>query len=188
MNCGVLMYNKRDYRLVIGLGSRAVEIRPPFNIAFSGLESVQNRNLNKCNVTIYGLKSDTRQRLIKYELDRQNYIPMYLDIGYDGLLYQAFKGSVRIGKMSREGASWKVDIECKDGGFDYLNAYTNRVVEGRNNAIDAILQDMPNTGRGAITKLEETTRPKVLVGSSSELLSKIGQGREFYIKDEKSIS
>lgn len=175
----------RDFKLTIGIGATKVEIVPPFNIGFSAVENTFNRALNKLNVTIPGLKESTRQRLIKYELDKSKYLPIELLVGYQGKMYRAFKGSVRTGELSRNGAQFVNTLECYDGWPDFNEAYTSRTVVGRELAIDAILEDMPNTNKGTITTLTETLRPKVLVGSSSELLSKIAQGKEFYIKDEK---
>lgn len=175
---------RRDYKLTIGIGSTKVVIEPPFNIGFSALESSLNRSLNKMNVTIPGLKESTR-KLVKKELDKETYIPIELLIGYEGSLYRAFKGSVRIGELAREGAIFVNTLECYDGWPDFTEAYTSRTVSGTELAVDAILRDMPNTDKGSITKLTETLRPRVLVGSSSDLLAKISEGKEFYIKDEK---
>lgn len=175
----------RDFILKIGLGSSMVEIRPPLNISFSATENIFNKALNKLNLKIPGLQKSTREKLIKYELDRNKYFPVSLEIGYEGKLYRAFKGSVRTGELSREGAMFTNSLECYDGHPDFTQAFTSRTVSGRSLSIDAILEDMPNTNKGAVTTLNDTLRPKVLVGSSSELLSKIAQGKEFYIKDEK---
>lgn len=175
----------RDFKLTIGIGSTKVEIVPPFNIGFSAVENTFNRALNKLNVTIPGLKESTRTQLIKFELDKSKYLPVELLVGYQGKMYRAFKGSVRTGELSRDGAQFVNTLECYDGWPDFTEAYTSRTVKGRELAIDAILSDMPNTNKGTITTLSETLRPKVLVGSSSDLLSKISQGKEFYIKDEK---
>lgn len=175
----------RDYKLTIGLGSEAVEIVPPFEISFSALENIQNRALNKMNISIKGLKQSTRLKLIKYELDVYKYLPIKLEVGYRGRLYQAFKGSVKIGEMKREGATWASVLECADGWPAFNNAFTSKTVKGRKLAIETIVGDMENVDIGAVTELTETIRPKVLVGAGSELLATISQGKEMYIKDEK---
>jgi hypothetical protein len=175
----------RDFELTIGLGTSQVIIVPPFNISFSAVESSLNKALNKLNVSIPGLQESTRQKLIKYELDKDKYFPIQLKVGYQGKMYRAFKGSVRTGELSRSGATFVNSLECYDGHPDFTQAFTSRSVKGKQQAIDAILSDMPNTGKGAITTLQETTRPKVLIGSSSHLLATIAEGKEFYIKDEK---
>lgn len=175
----------RDYELTIGLGASLVTIRPPFSIGFSANENIFNRALNKMNISIKGLQESTRQKLIKYELDKNKYFPIQLKLGYQGKLYRVFKGSVRIGELTREGATFVNNLECYDGHPDFTQAFTSKTVKGRALSIDAILEDMPNTGKGVVTTLTETLRPKVLVGSSSDLLASIAEGKEFYIKDEK---
>lgn len=175
----------RDYRLTIGLDSSQVVIRPRFNISFSSTENIFNKALNKLNVKIPGLQESTRLQLIKYELDKDTYLPIQLEVGYEGKLYRAFKGSVRTGELTREGAIFVINLECYDGHPDFTQAFTSKTVKGRELAIDAILEDMPNTDKGIVTTLANTLRPKVLIGPSSELLSRIAEGKEFYIKDEK---
>ena len=175
----------RDFELTIGLGASQVIIVPPFNFSFSATESSLNKSLNKLNVTIPGLRESTRQKLIKYELDKDKYFPIQLKVGYKGKMYRAFKGSVRVGELARSGADFTNSLECYDGHPDFTQAFTSTVVKGTGQAIDAILADMPNTGKGAVTALSETTRPKVLIGSSSHLLATIAEGKEFFIKDER---
>lgn len=174
----------RDFKLTIGIGTSQVVVVPPFNISFSAVESSLNKALNKLNITIPGLKESTRLKLIKYELDKSKYFPIELQIGYQGKLYRAFKGSIRTGEMVRNGSTFANELECYDGHPDYTEAFTSKTVKGSQQAIDAILSDMPNTGKGAITTLQETSRPKVLIGSSSHLLSVMSESKEFYIKDE----
>lgn len=175
----------RDYELTIGLGSSMVTIRPPFSIGFTVTENILNRALNKMNINVKGLQDSTGQKLIKYELDKSKYFPIQLKVGYQGKVSRIFKGSVRIGDRTREGATFVNSMECYDGHPDFTQAFTSKTVKGRALSIDAILEDMPNTSKGAVTKLAETLRPKVLVGASSDLLASLSEGKEFYIKGEK---
>lgn len=175
----------RDYILTIGIGAQKVVIRPPFNLSFSATENVDNRALNKLQAKIPGLKESTRLKLIKYELDKSIYLPIELIAGYEGNIHRVFKGSVQTGTLSREGATFSSTLDCQDGHPDFNESYTSRTVKGRSLSIDAIIEDMPNTQKGAVTELTATTRPKVLVGASSDLLSQIAEGRQMYIKDEK---
>lgn len=174
----------RDYILTIGLGAQKVEIRPPMNISFSAIENVDNRALNKLQVKIPGLKESTRLKLIKYELDKSIYLPIELIAGYEGSIHRIFKGSVQTGALSRDG-QLTITLDCQDGHPDFNEAYTSQTVTSRALAIDALIGDMPHVKKGIITQLKELSRPKVLVGSSSALLSEIAEGRQMYIKDEK---
>lgn len=175
----------RDYILTIGIGSQKVEIRPPFNISFSAIENVDNRALNKLQVKIPGLKESTRLKLIKYELDKSIYLPIELFVGYEGNIHRIFKGSVQTGTLSREGAMFVNTLDCQDGHPDFNEAYTSKTVKSTDLAIDGIISDMPNTEKGTITTLQSISRPRVLVGSSSDLLSQIAGDKQLYIKDEK---
>ena len=175
----------RDYRLTVGIGNQAVIIQPPITISFKALESVSKKSLGKLSVSINGLKPSTRLQLLKSE-DEEKYIPVRLEVGYDGKLRQVFQGSVKSGAVKREGAIHIVSLECEDGGHDYINAFTSRTVRGKEQVVDSVLQDMPNTKKGSVTKQQALIRPKVLVGSSSKILTDtLAPDESFFIKDER---
>lgn len=175
----------RDYRLTVGIGNQAVIIQPPITISFKALESVSKKSLGKLSVSINGLKPSTRLQLLKSE-DEERYIPVRLEVGYDGKLRQVFQGSVKSGAVKREGAIHIVSLECEDGGHDYINAFTSRTVRGKDQVVDSVLQDMPNTKKGSVTKQQALIRPKVLVGSSSKILTDtLAPDESFFIKDER---
>ncbi|WP_410752558.1 hypothetical protein [Citrobacter youngae] len=175
----------RDYRLTVGIGNQAVIIQPPITISFKALESVSKKSLGKLSVSINGLKPSTRLQLLKSE-DEERYIPVRLEVGYDGKLRQVFQGSVKSGAVKREGAIHIVSLECEDGGHDYINSFTSRTVRGKDQVVDSVLQDMPNTNKGSVTKQQALIRPKVLVGSSSKILTDtLAPDESFFIKDER---
>lgn len=175
----------RDYRLTVGIGNLAVIIEPPITISFKALETVDKKSLGKLSVSISGLKPSTRLQLVKSE-DDEKYIPVRLEVGYDGRLRQVFQGSVKSGAVKREGPIHIVSLECEDGGHDFINAYTSRTVRSRDQVIDSVLQDMPNTKKGSVTKQQALIRPKVLVGSSSKIISDtLAPDESFFIKDER---
>ncbi|MBA8562007.1 hypothetical protein VC625_07985 [Citrobacter freundii] len=175
----------RDYRLTVGIGNQAVVIEPPITVSFKALETVDKKSLGKLSVSINGLKPSTRLQLLKSE-DEEKYIPVRLEVGYDGKLRQVFQGSVKSGAVKREGAIHIVSLECEDGGHDYINAFTSRTVRGKDQVVDSVLQDMPNTKKGSVTKQQALIRPKVLVGSSSKILTDtLAPDESFFIKDER---
>ncbi|HAT2746466.1 TPA: hypothetical protein I8372_004133 [Citrobacter farmeri] len=175
----------RDYRLTVGIGNQAVIIEPPITVSFKALETVDKKSLGKLSVSINGLKPSTRLQLLKSE-DEEKYIPVRLEVGYDGKLRQVFQGSVKSGAVKREGATHIVSLECEDGGHDYINAFTSRTVRGKDQVVDSVLQDMPNTKKGSVTKQQALIRPKVLVGSSSKILTDtLAPDESFFIKDER---
>lgn len=175
----------RDYRLTVGIGNQAVIIEPPITMSFKALETVDKKSLGKLSVSINGLKPSTRLQLLKSE-DEEKYIPVRLEVGYDGKLRQVFQGSVKSGVVKREGAIHIVSLECEDGGHDYINSFTSRTVRGKDQVVDSVLQDMPNTKKGSVTKQQALIRPKVLVGSSSKILTDtLAPDESFFIKDER---
>ncbi|WP_346983055.1 hypothetical protein [Citrobacter portucalensis] len=175
----------RVYRLTVGIGNQAVIIEPPITMSFKALETVDKKSLGKLSVSINGLKPSTRLQLLKSE-DEEKYIPVRLEVGYDGKLRQVFQGSVKSGAVKREGAIHIVSLECEDGGHDYINSFTSRTVRGKDQVVDSVLQDMPNTKKGSVTKQQALIRPKVLVGSSSKILTDtLAPDESFFIKDER---
>lgn len=175
----------RDYRLTVGIGNQAVIIEPPITVSFKALETVDKKSLGKLSVSINGLKPSTRLQLLKSE-DEEKYIPVRFEVGYDGKLRQVFQGSVKSGAVKREVAIHIVSLECEDGGHDYINAFTSRTVRGKDQVVDSVLQDMPNTKKGSVTKQQALIRPKVLVGSSSKILTDtLAPDESFFIKDER---
>lgn len=175
----------RDYRLTVGLGNQAVIIEPPMSVSFKALETVDKKSLGKLSASVNGLKQSTRLQMIKAEDDKK-YIPVKLEVGYDGKLRQVFQGSVKSGTVKREGAIHIVSLECEDGGHDYINSFTSRTVHGKDQVVDSVLLDMPNTKKGSVTKQQQLIRPKVLVGSSSKILSDmLAPDESFFIKDER---
>lgn len=90
----------RDYRLTVGIGNQPVIIEPPMSVSFKALESVDKKSLGKLTVSVNGLKPSTRLQLVKAE-DDEKYIPVRLEVGYDGKLRQVFQGSVKSGAVKR---------------------------------------------------------------------------------------
>lgn len=174
----------RDYQLTIGIGNRAVIVRPPIKIAFSATKSTDT-GLNKLILKIWNLKPSNRLALVKDE-DDDSYIPLELSVGYQAKTQLLFRGSVRIGEYTREGADFVNTVECLDGGVDALQSFTSVTVRGKDQAIRAALGDMPNTGEGVITQHGDLVRPKVLVGNSARVITQmLDDDESMFIDDEQ---
>ena len=174
----------RDYQLTIGVGSRAVVVRPPIKITFSATKSTDT-NLNKLILKIWNLKPSNRLALVKDE-DDDSYIPLELSVGYQAKTQLLFRGSVRIGEYTREGADYTNTIECLDGGTDALKSFTSVTVRGKDEAIRAALGDMPNTGAGSITEYGDLVRPKVIVGNSARVITDmLDEDESMFIDNEQ---
>ena len=174
----------RDYELVIGLDDQAVIVRPPLRIAFDCQKSVTG-GLNKLTLKIYNLVESNRLKLVK-DREEQTRIPVILSVGYNGETETIFKGTVDKGENSRAGSDHVSTLDCLDGGYDFVNSFTSKTVKGKDNAVNTILSDMPNTGKGKITEQNTLIRPKVLVGNSAKLIEQqLNDGETWYIEDEK---
>lgn len=161
-----------------------VVITPPMRVAFSANKSVSG-GLNRLTVRLYNLNQTHRLALAK-DAEQVKRIPLLFSVGYQDTLRLLFKGTVHTGKNMREGPDMITEMECLDGGFDYLNSFTSKTVRGKTRAVDALLDDMPNTARGKVTNQRPLIRPKVLVGSTGKLISElVNEDETWYIDDEK---
>ncbi len=180
----------RNYRLTVGTGAGAVIIRPPLRCVFTVDKSVSG-GLNKADITLYNLAPQTQKSLSKDPTETgtsaaTKRIPVILEIGYNGGLQTIFKGSVNKGRSRRQGADFITELNCLDGGDDFLLSFTSRTVLGRDKALSEILRDMPNTGRGKIGRQSELIRPKVLVGNSVQLVEDLlDADQTWYIDNEQ---
>jgi hypothetical protein len=165
------------------LGGEVI-VRDPIRISFQADKSIRG-GLNKIQIQLYNLEERKRLALVK-DAEEQTRIPFQLSVGYQGSLELLFRGTVYRGSNSRQGPDIITTIEGLDGGFDFLNAFTIRTVEGGLRAIDAALSDMANTGVGKITDRPVLTRPKVLVGNSARLIDDmVGPDETWYIDNEQ---
>lgn len=176
----------RDYRLTITKGERQKIIVPPFRFSFSCDKSIEGNGLNKLIGSVWGLKKETRNFFRKNQ-DDTDLIKITLEVGYENALKPLFSGDISIGSSTLTRNSYVTKFEVLDGGHDYLNSFTSKTVSGKSNAINSILEDMPNTQKGKVsTDVPELLRPKVLMGPSSQLLEDLTrQDQDFYIDNGK---
>ena len=176
----------RDFELIVQVSKRStVSVVPPMRVSFSANKSVSG-GLNKLTVRVYNLNESHRLALVKDAEDQDKRIGLSFRVGYEGSLKLLFKGTVHRGTNSREGAELVTELECLDGGHDFLSGFTNKTVKGKDQAVTAILSDLPNTSRGKITVLAPITRPKVLVGPSARLIDElIADTETWYVDDER---
>ena len=162
-----------------------VDVVPPLRVSFSASKSIRG-GLNKLTIRAYNLNQSNRTAIAKDAEDPSKHIPLSFSVGYDGHLKLLFKGTVHRGENFREGADLVTQIECLDGGFDHLNSFTSKTVKGKDAAVDAVLSDMPNTKKGKITNQGQLIRPRVLVGSSTNLIDELlDDGETWYIDNER---
>lgn len=173
----------RNYELVIGLGNEAVIIRPPIRVVFSADKSISS-TLNTMKAEIFNLRESRRLKIVK-DAEEVKYIPVQLKVGYGDKLQLIFRGSVHVAKNSPELPEIITAIDCKDGGFDFINSYTSKTINGGDDYIPQLVSDMPNTREGKIAKGDSLIRPKVLVGPTMDLIrSGLKKDEYAYIDDE----
>lgn len=175
---------ERNYQLTIGIGNRAVIVRPPLRIVFA-IDKSLDPSLNKAAIEVYNLKESNRLSIVK-DSDDQERIPIILQIGYNGTLQTIFQGNIERSSHQREGADFISTLDCLDGGTDFLYAFTSRTVRGKDTALSEILKDTPNTRRGRITEQRAITRPKVLVGNSFQLIQEsLDPDEDWFVDNEQ---
>jgi len=175
----------RAYILTATKGTQQITIQPPFRMQFQCNKSTEGDALNKLQCAIFGLKESTRD-IFQRDDDSDSLVKIELSVGYDGTIKRLFIGEIHRGGSNLSSNGFVTGFDAQDGGHDYLNSYTAKTVSGKQNAIDAILQDMPNTTKGKITASPDLVRPKVLMGASSKLLEDLTEaGASFYIDEGK---
>ena len=153
-------------------------------IVFEVTKSIRG-GLNKMNIQITNLSENKRLSLVK-DSEQKKIMNIGLSVGYQDRIELIFKGTIHTGSNSRQGPDLLTSLECLDGGEDFLHSFTARTVEGGRRAIDAALEDMPNTATGKITERPVLTRPKVLVGNSARLINDMVEPDEtWYIDNEQ---
>lgn len=131
------------------------------------------------NIKVFGLSNANQLAIVKNAQEKKNF-EIELKVGYLESIETIFKGYVNIGERSRTGADLPITMECIDGGFDSRFSFTSKTVNGKN-AIDAILEDMPNTRKGKITEQKKLIRPRVLVGNSWKLVREQLNDEQYFI-------
>lgn len=173
----------RDYRLRVLVPGRELVIKPPFRIQFEAVKSIAGFGLNKLNAKIFGLSEKNREYFVK-DVEQRKFLRLELSAGYRGNVKKIFTGDLHRGSNKLGKNGFETVFECFDGGFDYINSYTARTVVGKQNTVNAILRDMPNTEKGKVGDFPQLVRPKVLMGASSKLLEDfVGPDRKFYIEN-----
>jgi len=175
----------RDYELVITLpNNEAVEIKPELRVQFQITKSIRG-GLNSCALRVYNLNEDKRMKIVKNKQNNLKMIKFLFKAGYKNNIGLLFKGNVWNAYSIKQGADFITIINSLDGGYDMINSFTSKTING-GNYIEHILADMPNTQKGALTNLKKLFRPKVLVGNSHKLIEEnMGIDETFFIENEK---
>lgn len=170
----------RKFELTIIVDGKSILIKDPIRIVFSADKSIFG-SLNKMNILIYNLNRSSRLALVKDKEEKKD-IGISLKVGYDDKVELIYSGSVQVGYNEKQGADIVTGIESHDGLIDYLFAYTSKTIGKGGNVQQAVIDDMPNTATGVISKKDALTRPKVVVGNSyTELEKSLNPDETMYI-------
>ena len=176
----------RDYSFTFTVGGKTYEVLPPLRISFSGKKSIFGQ-LNTLDIRVFNLDPEKRAAMVK-DIEVAKYIPIELQIGYDGRLETIFKGTVFSSSTKREGSYFVTEIQSMDGYYGVSSAFTSTVVTTKNQAIDQIVKDIPYVEKGKITAQNELVRPKVLVGNSYDILDSIVSPGHYRFIDDGVLS
>jgi len=175
----------RDYQCnILADGVQAV-IRPPVRSVFEITKSVSG-GLNKAVIQFYNLSSATRLRIVKDAEEFEKDFSISFFLGFQNRIELAFVGSILRCSNRRMGADIVTTIEAYDGGYGVMYRNMSETVETADEAVDAIIANMPRVEKGKITARGTYSRPKVLEGSIYKCLDSIlNEGETWYIEDEK---
>lgn len=176
----------RDYLLEIQLGSGVLQVRPPFEVAFSADLSMKSE-LNRLDLRVANLAPETRADLVRDEGSDDPRIPVRLQVGYNGQLGTVFQGSLEAAYTDRQGGDYFTNIVALDGGTDWRSAFVATTCTTKDMVLDALLDKMGNTGRGAIGAFRnKLTRAKVIMGFPADVAAAVLEsGQSFFILEEK---
>lgn len=180
----------RNYELLVQTTDGAtLTIKLPFTIEIDITKNTLT-SANVCQVRIYNLAPETRNR-IRFNLSNYGtYRQIQLRAGYGDSLALIFSGNISQAWSAREGVNFITQIECYDGGFAFNNGMTNTPVIGRvpySTLFRTFMQDLPGISVGAIGDYSELTpRGAPYSGHPIDLLNQNAGKGAFFIDNEKA--
>lgn len=181
----------RNYILKVETDSGNIEITLPFTLNFSVDRNIMS-NANTSKITILNLSENIRKQIYKDRYDTLKYKGIELRGGYGDKkedLPIIFKGNIKQAYSERVGTEYETRIEAYDGGFAFLNGYTDVAFSSgtpQNQVLDRIIADLPNVNKGIIGGLTDTLpRGNSYSGNSCQLLDSLTNGH-FFIDNENA--
>lgn len=177
----------RNYSLLIDLPQTGdtITINPPLRVSFAIHKASEGAGLNRATIKIYNLPPAVREKLLRGPADTLNCIRVTLSAGYDDAMNVLVKSNVQRGYVERNDADIVSVLECLDIGFynckDEAKWYSAAVV-GKEAAINAVTNNLMD--KGAVTKQDQLTRPKIIFGDLPVCLdSLLGHDETWNIDD-----
>lgn len=178
----------RNYFLTVQVDENAkdyVDITMPLTLSFNIKRSV-NSSCNTGSFTILNLAEDTRRKVFLDNYKTMYYKGIELRAGY-GLeketLPLIFKGNIQSAFSKRNGVDYETTVEALDGGFAYVNAYSERQFAAGTTdkqALKALAADLPHIQVGKIGNFNLTApRGNSVSGNTMEYISNISEKNYF---------
>lgn len=192
----------RQYELAIKASDGGdIPVRPPFTLEFDIHRNVFS-SANVASFRIYNLNPNTRARIYKDQYDFGVFRQIAFKAGYNpSSVFQiepdqknlsfAFVGNITQAWSVREGNNMVTQLECFDGGFAFVNAFTNnQFPKGTTptTMMQAFFENLKEKGTepGAIGDYTgQLSRGNSYSGSTIDILREISGGG-FFIDNNKA--
>lgn len=182
----------RNYILSVQTGDKTyIDITPPLTLSFR-ISRNTNASANTARITVLNLSEDTRLKIYKDKYDTKIYKGIELRAGYGEdvrTLPLIFKGNIKQAYSHRNGVDYQTDIEAYDGGFAFLNGYTERTfAEGTSDfqILGALIKDLPAVNKGVIGSFPGSLpRGNSMSGSTTALINQVCKDN-FFVDNEKA--
>ncbi len=164
-----------------------LEIAPPFS---AKIDITRNTlaSTNTCNITLYNLKSSTRNRIYKDRYNIAEYWQIVVMAGYTRL-ETIFQGNIYQSFSTKQNVDWITTLECFDGLYGIQNgniAETISAGTSYRDLIPRVIKTMPNMVAGKIGKVGDLVtgdRGQVMIGQSTNALQELTDGNYFIDKE-----
>lgn len=173
------------YRLQIGTndGLGSVVIEPPFTLE---VDITRNRltSANVCQLRILNLGEITRNRIRRNQSQYgEPYQGIILEAGYGTNISRIFSGNITMAWNVRQGQDIVTQIECFDGGYDYVNNVSS-VTYTRGTPNQVVIQNLAGslayTTVGAVATFPGAlVRANSYIGPTMGVLGEITGGATF---------
>ena len=176
---------QRLYRIVIGIpySNEAVVIQSPLT-AHIHIDRRPTAILSTCDISIFGLSRQTRDLVFKDINAGTIYMPITVEAGYDNNMTLIFSGHIMFAYSEREQVKDVVTkIHAYDGGFDLVNAVSNRTI-AKGTGLDTIIKSLESDfvysvhGEiGSIATTEPRVRGTTIMGNTFKALNRYSDGK-----------
>jgi hypothetical protein len=182
----------RNYKLSVETGTGEIlDITPPLTLQFS-VERNLLAQANTARISVLNLNEQSRSKVYKDKFTTLQYKGVELRAGYGedlNILPLIFKGNIKQAYSERQGTEYKTEIEAYDGGFAFINSYTEKSFAAGtpiNQVLDSLMKDLPKVNKGAIGDFgDKLPRGNAYSGNTAQLLDTISGGN-FFIDNEKA--